>query len=74
MAWLRNKSERAFNIGGNLIAPLANVELPDHFLNNARVKEIIANGELEVSEETKAVVTETSSDVAKPADTLPPRP
>jgi len=50
MAWVLNKSGRVYNIGGVLVSPLVPVFLDDSFLSIARVKEIIASGDLEVSD------------------------
>lgn len=50
MAWLRNKSARVFNVGGTLIVPTMTTEIGDEFLENERIKEIIANGELEIAD------------------------
>jgi hypothetical protein len=62
MAWVLNKSGRAYNIGGVLVSPLVPVFLDDSFLSIARVKEIIASGDLEVSSE-KPEVEEIREDV-----------
>lgn len=57
MAWIVNRSQRAYNIGGVLVSPLVPVFLDDSFLSIARVKEIIAAGDLEVSSEKPVVTT-----------------
>lgn len=49
MAWLLNKSQRAFNVGGTILVPTHTTEVPDDFLDNERIKEIIDAGELEVA-------------------------
>lgn len=50
MAWLKNKSERAFNVGEIILVPTHTTEVSDDFLENERIKEIIAAGELEVAD------------------------
>jgi hypothetical protein len=61
MVWIVNKSERAYNIGGVLVIPLLPVQIDDDFLNNERVKEIMADGDIETTSEPSGSETETNT-------------
>jgi len=60
MVWVINKSQRAYNIGGVLVSPLIPVQIDDDFLNNERVKEILADGDIERTEEPSQSANETN--------------
>ena len=74
MVWILNKSERAYNIGGVLVSPLVPIQIDDSFLDNARVKEIMADGDIETTSapsesnetETVAVAEPEPKHVAEP--------
>jgi hypothetical protein len=65
MVWVVNKSERAYNIGGVLLSPLVPTQIDDSFLNNARVKEIIADGSIEQTNAPSGHDESATSNVAK---------
>lgn len=47
MALLVNKSQRAYTIGGVMMTPHMPVEIPDDFLNNPRVKQLLKSKQID---------------------------
>jgi hypothetical protein len=74
MVWILNKSERPYNIGGTLVIPLVPIQISDDYLNNARVKEIMADGDIETIDapsSSSANETNKASGDNKPATNIP---
>jgi len=66
MVLVVNKSERVYNINGIMLTPLIPAEIPDEFLNNDRVKEIMADGHIEKVDNETTKQADSASSVDKP--------
>jgi hypothetical protein len=88
MALLRNNTERAFNIGGEMIIPGSVADINDLYCYSDRVQELIVSGELSLvlppdktepaEDQTVPAGTETEdidvSDVTDPQPEVEPEP
>ena len=75
MAWLLNKTERVITVEGHMLVPTIHKDVHDAVMDNSRIKELIASGELEITgapppivENTPVVSNESETDKVSDSD------